>query len=103
MLPKITYGYQKEISCNNVEIMLCFVCIKEILKNVRRNYQVSKSKELLILSDLHLAIGELKIFDTYLSKIDTESLGKIEKSYEEKLTQANTRQEVEKSFERNET
>ena len=60
------------------------------------NYQVSKSKELLILSDLHLAIGELKIFDTYLSKIDTESLGKIEKSYEEKLTQANTRQEVEK-------
>lgn len=46
------------------------------------NYQVSKSKELLILSDLHLAIGELKIFDTYLSKIDTESLGKIEKSYE---------------------
>ncbi len=60
------------------------------------NYQVSKSKELLILSDLHLAIGELKIFDTYLSKIDPESLGKIEKSYEGKLEQANTRQEVEK-------
>lgn len=59
------------------------------------NYQVSKSKELLALSALNLDLGELKILDTYLSKIDPESLGKIEKSYEEKLAIAGTRKEVE--------
>lgn len=50
------------------------------------NYQVSKSKELLALSALNLDLGELKIFDTYLSKIDPESLGKIEKKHEENKT-----------------
>lgn len=50
------------------------------------NYQVSKSKELLALSELNLSLNELKLLDIYLSRIDPRSIKQIEKKATEKLS-----------------
>lgn len=59
------------------------------------NYQVSKSKGLLALSDLNLSLNELKILDIYLSRIDPRSIRDIENETIEKLHDKKlTKQEI---------
>lgn len=61
------------------------------------NYQVSKSKSLLALSELNLSLNELKILDVYLSRIDPRSIKEIENETIEKLhNKSLTKQEVKK-------
>lgn len=59
------------------------------------NYQVSKSKGLLALSELNLSLNELKILDIYLSRIDPRSIKDLENETVEKLHNKNlTKKEV---------
>lgn len=65
------------------------------------NYQVSKSKGLLALSELDLTLNELKILDIYLSKIDPRSIKRIENETLEKLSDKTlTKKEVKKIIEK---
>lgn len=56
------------------------------------NYQVSKSKGLLALSELNLSLNELKILDIYLSRIDPRSIKDLENETVEKLHNKNLQQ-----------
>lgn len=59
------------------------------------NYQISKSKGLLALSELNLSLNELKILDIYLSRIDPRSIKDLENETVEKLHNKNlTKKEV---------
>lgn len=58
---------------------------KEVYVMLNENYQVSKSKGLLALSELNLSLNELKILDIYLSKIDPKAIKKIEEETLEAL------------------
>lgn len=65
------------------------------------NYQVSKSKGLLALSELDLTLNELKILDIYLSKIDPRSIKRIENETLEKLSDKTlTKKEVKEIIEK---
>lgn len=68
---------------------------KEVGNMLEENYQVSKSKGLLALSELNLSLNELKILDIYLSRIDPRSIKDLENEIVEKLHNKNlTKKEV---------